>query len=52
MLAVAARDDVEERRLQRFVIGPRVPAPIWRRSISRTGVTSAAVPVMKTSSAM
>jgi len=27
------------------------PAPIWRSSISRTGVTSAAVPVMNASSA-
>jgi hypothetical protein len=32
-------------------IGPREPAPIVRRSISRIGVTSAAVPVRNTSSA-
>src|SRR5690606_41923146 len=34
------------------VTGPRAPAPIWRPSISRIGVTSAAVPVKKASSAM
>ena len=34
-----------------FVIGPREPAPISRSSTSRTGVSSAAVPVRKTSSA-
>ena len=35
-----------------LVMGPRLPSPIWRLSISRIGVTSAAVPVRKTSSAM
>ena len=34
------------------VTGPRLPAPIWRLSTSRIGVTSAAVPVKKASSAM
>src|SRR5882762_2813457 len=34
------------------VTGPRVPAPIVRPSSSRLGVTSAAVPVKKASSAM
>src|SRR6266850_4064275 len=34
------------------VTGPRVPEPITRRSSSRMGVTSAAVPVKKASSAM
>src|SRR5450759_4815033 len=34
------------------VIGPRRPAPILRPSTSRIGVTSAAVPVKKASSAM
>src|SRR5450756_534007 len=34
------------------VIGPRRPAPILRPSTSRMGVTSAAVPVKKASSAM
>ena len=34
------------------VIGPRLPAPISMRSSSRIGVTSAAVPVKKASSAM
>src|SRR5690606_10696830 len=34
------------------VMGPREPAPIWTRSSSRIGVTSAAVPVKKASSAM
>src|SRR5882672_3206697 len=34
------------------VTGPRVPAPIVRPSSSRMGVTSAAVPVKKASSAM
>ena len=35
----------------RLVIGPRLPAPMVMRSIVRTGVTSAAVPVKNTSSA-
>src|SRR4029453_9066018 len=35
-----------------FVIGPRVPSPTTRSSTSRTGVTSAAVPVKKASSAL
>src|SRR5579883_937954 len=34
-----------------FVTGPTVPSPIGRLSTSRTGVTSAAVPVKNTSSA-
>src|SRR5450759_3146039 len=34
------------------VVGPRRPAPILRPSTSRIGVTSAAVPVKKASSAM
>src|SRR6218665_2978760 len=34
------------------VMGPREPAPICTRSSSRIGVTSAAVPVKKASSAM
>src|SRR5574343_1148920 len=34
------------------VIGPRLPMPICTRSSSRIGVTSAAVPVKKASSAM
>ena len=34
------------------VIGPRLPAPMTRLSSSRIGVTSAAVPVKKASSAM
>src|SRR5690606_30003310 len=34
------------------VFGPRSPASIWRASFSRIGVTSAAVPVKKASSAM
>src|SRR5690606_7676178 len=34
------------------VMGPRLPAPISMRSSSRIGVTSAAVPVKKASSAM
>ena len=34
------------------VIGPRLPQPISRRSTSRIGVTSAAVPVKKASSLM
>src|SRR5690606_29350205 len=34
------------------VMGPRRPAPISTRSSSRMGVTSAAVPVKKASSAM
>jgi hypothetical protein len=36
----------------RSVTGPRDPAPITRRSSSRIGVTSAAVPVKKASSQM
>src|SRR5437867_3582103 len=35
-----------------LVIGPHVPSPIGRLSSSRIGVTSAAVPVKKASSAM
>src|SRR5262245_21887792 len=35
-----------------FVTGPARPAPIWRPSSSRIGVTSAAVPVKNASSAM
>src|SRR5215813_13407920 len=35
-----------------LVTGPALPAPIWRPSSSRIGVTSAAVPVKKHSSAM
>src|ERR671925_919958 len=34
------------------VTGPGRPAPIWRLSTSRIGVTSAAVPVKKASSAV
>jgi hypothetical protein len=33
-------------------MGPRVPLPMARPSTSRIGVTSAAVPVKKASSAM
>src|SRR5205814_4748557 len=35
-----------------LVTGPALPAPIWRPSSSRIGVTSAAVPVKKASSAI
>jgi len=37
---------------RRVVTGPRPPLPIGRLSYSRIGVTSAAVPVKKASSAM
>ena len=38
--------------VSRFVTGPGTPAPIFRPSISTTGITSAAVPVRKHSSAV
>ena len=38
--------------VRRFVIGPGVPGPIVRPSMSTTGITSAAVPVRKHSSAV
>lgn len=41
----------KKRRWTLAVIGPRLPEPIVRSSISRTGVTSAAVPQKNTSSA-
>ena len=42
----------KNRLWMRVVTGPRFPSPIWRLSSSRMGVTSAAVPVKKASSAM
>mgnify|MGYP000585575137 CR=1 FL=1 len=52
----AVREGVGINEVQNFgkfrVTGPGFPSPICRKSISRMGVTSAAVPVRKTSSAM
>jgi hypothetical protein len=46
-----AVDDVEEAALDLLGDRAALPAPIWRSSSSRIGVTSAAVPVKKASSA-
>jgi hypothetical protein len=51
VLGGAAINHVEILGLDLAVIGPRRPMPIWRLSSSRIGVTSAAVPVKKASSA-